>query len=290
MILILGASFLPSSVQTTLLEKKIILTQKGARLALMSDQALAQYNRQRERKRRPRSSSSEVTPGVTKRKKEFSRADHQEPRNKRTSLSSSKFNLWPLLYDEQSSVSKILYDKAIHLIDRLYKREKFYQEAQGKEIAKKILNTMIGKKATSLAELFPEDPALGKIFYKMIKGTNTGYPSLEEYFKIENCSKTPPIKFSYASTPVLQAVLGEMLTEKILKAEKEKREINSRGKYLTEKQLKDLLLQYPPTDFDINDLNKIFSFGKKEKGLPELYVDEELHITSTKKSLTLIPK
>ncbi len=58
---------------------------------------------------------------------------------------------------------------------------------------------MLEKKKEDFSELFPNGP-LADIYYKMLKGTNTGYPALEEYFKIEKTEKKPPINWAYAST------------------------------------------------------------------------------------------
>jgi hypothetical protein len=134
---------------------------------------------------------------------------------------------------------------------------------------------MRGREAASLLELFPKDEELAAIYYKMIKGTNTGYPSLEEYFKIDNAGGKGLIQFRFASTLVLQAIFGEVLTYKILAAERAKWDVNHRKKTLTKDELRKLIQS--SRDFDINQLDLIFSFGQATD-VPHAHVDKDLKV------------
>jgi|GEM_PF-1473071 len=279
MILVLGGSLLFTSIQNTALEKKIIFSQKSAHLSLMSSQALAKYNLLKTR-------AHPIKKPKAKRQTTLLQKAQTNSRHSRGFFHSSKFNLWPLVQDKHSPLSKILYDKAVRLIEILYQKESFYQKFHDPELAKKILDAMLENKGEkSLVSLFPKDPILKKIYYQMMQGTNTKYPSLREFFKIEECSKNAPIQFHYASTPVLMAILGKTLGQEVLRSEKEKQKTQNRGTTLTKQQMQQLLLKNPSSEFPFDHLEKVFSFSLKNKGVPELYVDQNLLITATKTPL-----
>ncbi|HUD02221.1 MAG TPA: hypothetical protein VMR37_07820 [Rhabdochlamydiaceae bacterium] len=236
----------------------------------MSKQALKDYNQSKKRK-----TPTERKTVTTSTEKPEKVPVYKDKRNKRYGLDSSKFNLWPLISKESQSM--VVYKSAIRLIQILYQDADFYKDTRDPELARKIVDEMISKKGESLSELFPTKELAG-IYYKMLKGTNTGYPSLEEYFKIEKTDNTPPINWSYASTPILLAVLGEDTTNRVLAAEKASWEENHRQRILTEANLKVLLQNHANPDFSITDLNTIFSFNRKGKGSPHSYVEKQTKV------------
>lgn len=275
-ILVLGSSFLFTSYRSTSLEKTVILAQHRAHLTLMSKQAEAEY-KMSERKK-PTVPDNPQTP-ATKEKKEKIPV-YKDKRSKRYGLESSKVNLWPLLNDKNKTVSSTLYKSAIKLIQILYQDADFYKEAADPKLAQKILDEMIAKKKDDLTGLFPEDEFLAGIYYKMLKGSNTGYPPLGEYFKIEKTDQ-PPIQWAYASTPVLRALLGDSTTKTILETEKTAWEANHRTKTLPKETLR-VLLQKSNSGFDVSQLTTIFLFDKREKGSPHTYVDGKSKVTASR--------
>jgi hypothetical protein len=274
LILVLGSSLLFSSFRSTTIEKTVILAQNRANLCLMSKQALKDYNQNKKRK-----NPSEKKPVTTSTEKPEKVPVYKDKRSKRYGLDSSKFNLWPLINNESQSM--VVYKSAIRLIQILYQDADFYKNARDPELAHKIVNEMISKKGESLAELFPTND-LADIYYKMLKGTNTGYPSLEEYFKIEKTTNTPPINWAYASTSILRAVLGEDTTNRVLAAEKASWEENHRQRILPEEKLKVLLQNHANPDFNITDLNTIFCFSRKGKGSPHTYVEKQSKVMANR--------
>lgn len=273
LILVLGSSFLFTSFRSTSLEKTLILAQNRAKSTLLSKQADKDYK------------SSLVTkspgPEEPKEKKEKKNKPlvYKNKREKRSGLDTSKFNLWPLLNDKNASIA--LYKSAIRLIQILYQDADFYKNGRDPHLARNILDAMISKKGEDFAQLFPKDEHLAGIYYKMLKGSNTGYPSLEEYFKIEK-SNDPPIRYAYATTPILRAVLGDAATNRILEAEKASWEENHRTRVLPEEKLRALLQTHTNPDFDISLLKTFFSFDKRKKGSPHLYTENKSKVMARK--------
>lgn len=188
-------------------------------------------------------------------------------------ISSSKLNIWSLWDKKHSFIGDFLYKTAVQLIECLYENADFYQEIKDKDLAKKIIDALLKQeRKTSFHALFP-DPPLDTVYYKMLKGTNTGYPSLEDYFKIEKHDNPAPMRFSYVSAKVLEAALGQVLAEKIQCVEKEKWEKNHKERILSQEELKVLMTTYLP-DFDVSYLKEIFSFDRSSKGLPQSYTHQ----------------
>lgn len=281
MILVLGSSFLFTSFRSTSIEKTVILAQNRAHLALMSKQAEADYKTSEIKKPTEKDNNSPHQTTQTPKEQKDKISVFKDKRSKRTGRESSKFNLWPLINDKNKTASISLYKSAIKLIQILYKDADFYKKAKDPELAQKILNEMIAKKKEDFTELFPDNPLLSEIYYKMLKGSNTGYPPLREYFKNEKTDKAP-IQWAYASTPVLQAILGEEATKRILAAEKTAWEANHRTKILPKETLRTLLQSHSNSDFDVGQLEAIFSFDRREKGAPHIYVDNKSKVTATR--------
>jgi len=277
LILVLGSSLLLTSFRSLALEKKVVLGVHSAKLTLISKQADKDFKRIASKKPSSESKSDALQPPAERKAKEKpSRPPvYKEKREKRYGLGSSKLNLWPLLKGDDLALSDALYKSTIKLLQILYQDADFYKASHDPNLAQKIVQAMLEKKkAEDFSQLFPDGP-LAAIYYKMLKGTNTGYPALEEYFKIEKNNKTPPINWAYASIPVLQAVLGKETTQRILAAEKSNWEKNHRTRVLTKEQLRTLLQNHPSPDFDLNRLETVFCFDKKGKGLPHVYIEEK---------------
>lgn len=284
LILVIGSSILLTSFRSLLVEKTVIVGRNSAKLALISKQAEKDFKKLG-RKKNPSESKtpdqpqdqSQNQPRAAKTKVPI----YKEKRAKRYGLDSSKVNLWPLFKGDDNALSDALYKITIQLIQTLYQDAEFYKSARDPKLAEKIVQAMLAKKGENFMELFPEGP-LADIYYKMLKGTNTGYPPLEEYFKIEKIEKKAPINWAYASTEILQAVLGEETTKRILAAEKASWEENHRKRVLTKEKLTALLKTHSSSQFDINQLETVFSFDRKGKGLPHAYIEEKSKVRATR--------
>jgi hypothetical protein len=264
LLMVIGSSFLFTSFRSTSLEKTVILAHHRAKLGLISKQAEAEYKK---------SQGKKDPKGQGPAKENNKTAVYKDRRNRRDSVPSSKLNLWPLFTSQGSVEYQILYKSAIRLLRILYQDADFYKNAKDPELAKKIVDEMIEKKGEDLSQLFSDNPELSKIYYKMVKGSNTGYPALGEYFKIEKTQKTP-IQWSYAKTPILRAVLGDDATNRILAAERAAWEENHFKHALPKETLRELLLKHTNPDFDVGNLETIFWFDKKGKGPPQIYVEK----------------
>lgn len=267
LLMVIGSSFLFTSFRSTSLEKTVILAHNRAKLGLISKQAEADYKRSQTSKK---SGKSNELSNLSKDSKEKIPV-YKDKRNERLGLNSSKFNLWPLLNNKNSS--SCLYNSAIRLIQILYQDADFYKNERDPKLAEHILEEMISQKGEDLSQLFPKKLS-SEIYYKMLKGTNTGYPPLGEYFKIEKSEKAP-IQWCYATTPILRAVLGDDATNRILAAEKTTWEENHHKRVLPKETLKELLQNYSNPDFDISQLETIFWFENTKKGSPHTYVEKQ---------------
>lgn len=278
LILVLGSSLLFNSFRSTSLEKTVILAQNRAKLGLISKQAEADYKasqvRKNEKPGEPPNESKEP------KEKKDKIPVYKDKRNKRSGLDSSKFNLWPLFQSKSNIEYNAFLKSAIRLIQILYQDADFYKKANDPKLAEKILLDMISKKSEELSQLLPKDVSY-EIYYKMLKGSNTGYPPLGEYFKIEK-SNDPPIQWSYATTPILRAVLGDAAANRVLAAEKAAWEENHRTRILPKETLRELLLKHTNPDFDVSQLEAIFRFGKNKKGSPHSYVEKQNKVMATR--------
>ena len=275
LILVLGSSFLFTSFRSTSLEKTVILAQNRAKMGLLSKQAEADYKKCEIKKETQNPSK----PKEAKEKKDKIPV-YKDKRNKRCGLDSSKFNLWPLLENKDMNKYSTLKKSAIRLIRILYQDADFYKKAGDPKLAEKILEEMISKKGEDFTQLYPKDEKLAEIYYKMLKGTNTGYSPLGEYFKIEK-SDNPRIQWAYATTPILRAVLGDAAAHRVLAAEKASWEENHRKKILPKETLRELLQKHTNPDFDISQLEVIFFFDRKDKGSPHTYVEKQHRVTAS---------
>lgn len=266
LILALGSAAFFGSLRGTLLEKKTILAKHRGVLLLISEEAKKKFK-----------ATKPATPQLFdegKKKKEKKKGKFPDHRKSQQHFTDGKFNLWPLVASEGNSDSKLLYEKAVNLIEILYQKTDFYKAVQDPDLARKIVNGMCGKGATTFHELFPDDPTIGKIYYKMVQGTNTGYPSLEDYFKIDPGNKK--IQFRYATAEVLEAILGEDLMHQVLQKEHSKWATDDLPYILKKDELKKLVES--SNLFDVNQLEVVFDFDLKKEGIQCAIVDEDSKI------------
>ncbi len=195
-----------------------------------------------------------------------------EHRDEKIFTTNTKLNLTPLFTEK----NPLLYDTTLHYIRALYGKASFYREGLEKQILDQIMASGIAlKQRASFTELFPEDPALRTIFYKMLKGTGSydldtgmGYPAFDNYFQLGENPKSPAICFREAPTRLLRSLFGEAAAEEILKEEST---IKNR---LTKDQLTAVLMQ---KNLNVQTYEGLLSFhGEK--------IESQLVTISDKKS------
>jgi hypothetical protein len=274
LILVLGGSVMFNSFRSVSIERTIILGVHNAKLDLISDQSKKELDRMK--KPTKEGAKKPKTKKASPKEKTY-----PDKRNQRNNLQTSKLNFWPCLNGTDKALSDAIYQSTVRLIENLYKETDFYKTVKRDNLARNIVEEMLKKKGETLADLFPADPELAPIYYKMLKGTNTGYPSLEEYLRIEKTETAQPVIWPYASAVVLTAILGEASTQKILAAEKANWEEDHKKGKLTKENLKALLQNSHPK-LEINKLETVFSFQNATKGYPRACAEDKTKVMAVR--------
>ncbi len=168
-------------------------------------------------------------------------------------LDNSKFNLTPLLKHQGPIKLHPLYEPLANLLRQHYEKQVFKKEVQAEKIEYKLIDELIKKaqkfpEAESLSELYPDDPSLKKLFYKMLKGTNNyssarGITPLRSLLTLSKQEKA--ISPCFASPSLLEALFGEEIAAEILKLECSKWE-ESKNKYIASKEdIQNIIIKFP---------------------------------------------
>ncbi len=257
------SSFLFSSLRGTARENKVILVQHKTYLHLISEQNKKLFKKYQ--KSQPQDAEKNLKPHPPKDKK--TQKKRQEPRLSHEGYEKSKLNLIPLIHGDVSALKPLLERTAIRLIEILYGGCAFYTSSSVKDIARTIVKHMMEEKIESLEELtFKNNKPLEQVYYKMLKGTNTGYPSLSEYICFNKKEKTTPIFFYYASKPVLRAALGEEFAKKVFDLEMKNWLEDSKCKALNRSQFTALLTS---SKLD-SQIESLMNFNRRNKGLRQI--------------------
>ncbi len=248
-LLSLLSSFLFSSAFRIARESSFIQAQHQAYLALLSTQAEKSFPK---REKKPKKSGEKRLP---KKPASVPVTKSKPPRSFHDGCKESKINL--SFANNRDFVEKT----TIELIKRLYGPCDFYKSSGVKDAAYLIVKELMKEKIESLEELKFDNPKLDEVYYKMLIGTNTGYPSLNEYVRFGE--KTDhPIHFHHAPKEVLQAVLGEELAQTVFKKESAKvlkREVFEQ-------------VAYPKLSLEL--INDVFIFSNK-KSPPQIQSAEK---------------
>lgn len=190
--------------------------------------------------------------------------------------SQAKWNLSPFIFSEKPTSH--LEEATILFLESLYGHADFWQKAkkQDSDLAKTLLDSFRSKDLVEkMSDLFPEDPFLQSIFYKMLKGSGyyeiaskQGYPPLEDFFRLEK-ENTYTLSLSYASFPALKALLGEDLTQKVLQIEKEKWEKKGGYYSVTKEEFRELT-SYLGSHIPIQEWEALLLGGYKKAKLEKI--------------------
>jgi hypothetical protein len=161
----------------------------------------------------------------------------------------SKFNLVPLLEHEGELTSHPLFKPLAHFLRLLYQKNLFEKEPAAKKIEYRLLEAIVKKarkspQVSTLADLYPDDPKLSWIYYKMLKGTNQynreeGIPPLGDFIVLHKGA--PAISLMFASPLLLEALLGAEISTWIMLEEKRKWQESSKYYFISKDDLQPIL-------------------------------------------------
>ncbi len=261
LLLTLVGSFLFTSVMGTARESKLIEKQHVAYHALLSKQNIESFEKYKK----------EIEGGETPAGKPKSQVkEHNEekaPRAFHDGAEGSKMNIYALYDTGNPKLQHHVKETLIRLIEILYGS---YEFAKGKDMAYSIVKQMMEKEIESLEDVKFKSRELDAIYYKMLKGTNTSYPALSEYVRIDK--KAKPIYFRYAPKQVIRAALGEELAAKVFELEKKNWRENHASKALKKVDFEPLLKADPKVPQEL--VNLLFNFKNDKKGTAQIHCEE----------------
>jgi hypothetical protein len=162
------------------------------------------------------------------------------PRELREACAGCKLNIWNMIHEKNREVQesvKIIFVRLLHL---LYGSYDFYKKYPKKEdVAELIAHEMVHQKIKKLEDLSLKDNDIKAIYYKMLKGSNTGHPPLSLYCRLSK-EKEHAIRFRFARPEILEAALGKDLAARIIQEEIKIRKANSRRYALTKQEFNTL--------------------------------------------------
>ena len=221
-----------------------------------------------------------TTKAITTKKKQGPYTAQHE----RTQLTEfSKLNIASLLKGHEEA----LYEVTARLLRLLYQDHAFFKEARGEKIEYRILDGLLQKaqatpEACNLADLFPEDNALKQTFYKMLKGTHNAYPPLGEYLEFDPSNGAKPVRFFFASIPLLQALFGQEGAAKIIQEEKNRVDGGKQTR-ISSSELQELLHNLQQTPFAYLKIERLLDFSAKKPPKEKVKgIDKHTQVTVTK--------
>ncbi len=188
----------------------------------------------------------------------------------------SKLNLSALLDEAVVDIHQHpIYPIAAKLIRLLYEGTSLIPEKAAPNWETTLLDAMIAKgkqrkEREHLADLFPDDPSLQSLFYKMAKGTNQyklsgkkqGIPPLGQFLSVKPEKKEQTFHFCFASVPLLQAAFGLKIAEAIVLKERERQETENKLYFSSKEDLQEQLMQDPTLANLLAALEPYLSFDK----------------------------
>lgn len=118
----------------------------------------------------------------------------------------SKFNIAPLIKHEGDFKLHPLFEPLAEMVRLLYRNNLFERKPRLEKVEYRLLDALIMQarkypEREDLAEVFPDDPVLRNIYYKMLKGTNQyseteGIPPLGDFVAIQNDANAISIYFA----------------------------------------------------------------------------------------------
>ncbi|MGR3973813.1 MAG: hypothetical protein QRY72_04520 [Candidatus Rhabdochlamydia sp.] len=189
-------------------------------------------------------------------------------RSSKKGCEASKLNLWQMIHPPSLELGQTVEAVFIHLCDELYGKYPFYAAGGYISPAQTIASLMKQQNIHHFEELKIQDPLLDHIYYKMIQGTNSSYPSLKEYCLLQT-GKREPIYFRFASKELLTALLGPSLSHHLFVMEEELHQTNPALKVLKKEQFLKEITPHLPDWIPASLIFKLLNFQNKQQGLPQ---------------------
>lgn len=181
-------------------------------------------------------------------------------------LENSKFNLGVLTQQEGEIKLHPLYELSAALL-RNYYGEKIFKR-YGEKMEFRMLEAIIAKArktpdVQNMADLTPDDPALAKAFYEMLKGTNmNSVPPFADVFVFTK--EKHAFSFPFASSEILQTVFGKEITQNILAEEEKKSLTMSKFTPISKENLTSLLNNKPVLSSKYSPIEPYIDFAIKK--------------------------
>lgn len=186
-------------------------------------------------------------------------------------VETSKFYLRSLSCQPSNLAEHPLYEPLATLLRNLYEERLFTPHKARKGIEYALIASLVQKmnecpSSHNLADLFPSDPELKTIYYKMIRGTNQysmekGIPPLDHFLSLEKSDKAFHINLS--SEPVLAAIFGAMIKNEILQKEKKQFELTQKQYSFAKQDFETLLDTHPKERSSLLQIEPFISYTKK---------------------------
>lgn len=213
----------------------------------------------------------EASSKIEKGNKEKGRKNYSSMRSLFPPLDNSKFNLSPLIKEPGTLKLHPLYEPLANLIRLQYRERLFKKEPKSEKLEYRLIDEILKKAqkypdTENLAELYPEDLTLRKIFYKMLKGTNQytedkGIPPLGSFLVLSKKEKA--LSLSFTSPIILEAFLGKEIALEILEIERSKwRELNSYY-YLSKEDFQNIAMKSPAKAAFFTSLDPYLDYSKQ---------------------------
>lgn len=186
-------------------------------------------------------------------------------------LENSKFNLNPLLKEQGPLKLHPLYEPLANLLRLHYEKQVFKKEAKAEKLEYRLIDELVKKAqkfpdAENLAELHPDDPALRKIFYKMLKGTNKnskdeGITPLGNILSLSKGDKA--VFLCFASPTILEAFLGKEISLEIQKMEEAKSGELNKHYYVSKEDFQSIITKHPSLSPFLGPLEPFLDYSKQ---------------------------
>ncbi len=160
----------------------------------------------------------------------------------------SKLNLEPLAKEEGNPSLHPLYEPCARLLRALYGKKILSEEKSEYQLLGELLKKARAKPDADLAELYPDDPKLKKMYYRMLKGTNQygnerGIPPLTDFFYLDKEGKA--VWTGFASPLLLEALFDEEMAAAILAFEQTESEKSGNPYTISKEDLATLFMNHP---------------------------------------------
>lgn len=188
----------------------------------------------------------------------------------------AKLNLMPLMDPHLTDPHQHpLYPVAVALLHFLYAHTTAIPANEKEGWEGRLLDILIheGRKKTTLrqlTDLTPHDPQSQKLYYTLLQGTQyyelsttKGIPPLTSFMTLHTDKKENSIYFCFASPPLLLALFGEKIGQKILSHEKAEWETDHKYHLTSKEELESFIMQDPAAAQKFSRLNPYLNFQQK---------------------------